>query len=765
MNLDHKTMQPTELKFYREKLRCNFPQIEECFEDYTRDALSRLSNDGVEKYFEGASLVCMIGRGSEPVITYLEKMPSIANKLGEPILEIVSQSIWKMSRSPNGNSIPPFMQCLPEASRRLGAIEQVEKFLKIMFDFMEETTTSIHGFHASHPSPGLPELLKQLPFLLSQLSLEGLKNWIEYGARNYLSHPERQINYFSLQSADSKAMLQRERHGTLFMDNERKLDLYLRSMWQDESYFVPYSALTDQRFDQLRKPIPYYDELGIRIPDVYDDFKTENGCVLGIDRYRVTIAHIAAHRRWTTRIIADNFSPFQRIAIEHLEDSRVEYLMLKENPGLRKHLLLLHPKPIEGSCNTEVESCIRHRLAMLSRAILDDNHGYTNPQILQFVDRFFEVVKKDGGSTKAMADIAILFTARTRLQSDQLPKIRFKNTHVDYRDDNRHMWVYIEENDEAEDFNQQKKDQVEELENEGLPPRHYPEWDYLTSSYKPQWVSLYESIHPAGNVSIIDDILNKHKALAKRLKQLLDQLKPQRFVRVRYQEEGSELDLDIAIRSLIDYKCGSQPDPRINMSHKHDGRDIAVMILLDLSASLKETVDGSGHTILQLSQEAVTLLAWTIDQLGDKYAIAGFHSDTRHNVRYYHIKGYSEKFDDTVKARLASMDAGFSTRMGGAIRHASHYLEAQQAEKKLMLILTDGEPSDIDVDDPQYLINDTKKAVAEISSKGMYSYCISLDRKADDYVQDIFGKGGYTIIDNIEKLPEKLPLIFTALTS
>jgi len=103
------------------------------------------------------------------------------------------------------------------------------------------------------------------------------------------------VDYFSLQSADSKAMLQRERHGTLYMDNERKLDMYLRSMWEDESYFVPYSM----GFDELRKPVPYYDHLGIRVPDVYDDLQG----VSGIDRYRITIAHIAAHRKWTTAII------------------------------------------------------------------------------------------------------------------------------------------------------------------------------------------------------------------------------------------------------------------------------------------------------------------------------------------------------------------------------------------------------------------------------------------------------------------------------
>ncbi len=750
-------MNDTPLHVYRDRLKCSFSQLDDCFDDCIKDALRNLSHDGIEKYLSGASLICMIGRGFEPVLIYLEKMPDIAHRLGEPILEIVSKCVWDMSRTPNGKAIPPFMQCLPEASRRLGTLEQMQYFLDIIFEMMESTTTSVHGIHKTHSSQGFPELLKQIPYLLNQLSLEGLKHWIEYGVRNYNKHPERQKDYFSLQSADSRAVVQRERHGTLFMDNERKLDMYLRSMWRDNSYFIPFSL----GFDEIRKPVPYYDHLGIRVPDVYDDI---NG-VSGLDRYRVTIAHIAAHRKWTTAIIADNFSPFQRLAIEHLEDSRVEYLMLKEYPGLRKYLQALHPTPVEGDCHPEKESCIRHRLAMLSRAILDENHGYKNEFILDFVAQFYTAVEADGASTKVMADIAVSFIARTRLQSDQSPHIRFENTEVDYRDDNRHMWVFIEEGDEEEAFDDNRDVEPEELEVDKLPPRHYPEWDYNTKTFKPDWVSLYESIHPSANAKDIDVILNKHKALAKRLKQILDMLKPQQYVRVRYQEEGSELDLDVAIRSLIDYKCGVQPDPRINMSHRHDGRDIAVMLLLDLSASLNDIPTGSDQSILQLSQEAVSLLAWTIEQLDDKYAIAGFHSDTRHNVRYYHIKGYNEHFDDAVKARLAAMDAGFSTRMGAAIRHAAHYLEAQKADKKLLLILTDGEPSDIDVDDEQYLISDAKKAVDEISSKGMFGYCISLDKKADDYIQDIFGPGGYTVIDNIEKLPEKLPLLFTALTS
>jgi nitric oxide reductase activation protein len=228
-------------------------------------------------------------------------------------------------------------------------------------------------------------------------------------------------------------------------------------------------------------------------------------------------------------------------------------------------------------------------------------------------------------------------------------------------------------------------------------------------------------------------------------------------VRIRYQEEGSELDLDVAIRSLIDFKSGAQPDPRINMSHRTDGRNIAVMLLVDQSESLHQKV-GAGETaqtILELSQEAVALLAWAIDCLGDPLAIAGFHSNTRHEVRYQHIKGFSEGWNDEVKARIAAMDA--------ALRHAGHYLGARKADKRILLVLTDGEPADIDVTDPEHLRADTKKAVEELDAEGITTFCLSLDPNADEYVRDIFGNR-FRVLDRIERLPEQLPMLYLALT-
>ncbi len=741
---------------YRDQLKCSFEQLDDVFGDCMDEAEVILSEQGIKDYLSGASLVCMIGRGFEPVLVYLEEIPQIVTNTDESMINTLAQCVWDLSRTPNGNSILPFLQNIPEAARRLGSAEQVQHYIDVVFDMMKRTTRSIHGHADTFPSDGLPNFLNQSAYLLSQLSIEGIRNWAEYGAKNYPNHPERQKDYFSLQSADSKAIFHRERHGTLFIDNERKLNLYLYGLWRDHELFVPYSL----GFDELRKPKPYYDSLGIRIPDVYDD----RAGITGINRYRATIAHIAAHRSWGEAIWADNFSPFQRISIEIFEDSRVEYLAIQKYPGLQPIFQALHPIPEENGCDREISCCLLHRLAMLSRGLLTANHGYKNEVIVDFIGRFHRIMASEQATIKDMVQLGISYIAKTKEASDSLPNIIFKNTEVDYRDDNRHLWKFIEEGDEEEAFDDKKEFERDEHEVDKLPPRHYHEWDYHTKTYRPDWVSLYETLHYKGDPEKINQILAKHDSLAKRLKKMLELLKPQQMVRIRYQEEGSELDLDVAIRSLIDFKSGHTPDPRINMSHKNDGRDIAVMLLLDLSASLHEIPEGSEQSILELSREAVSLLALTIEQLNDPFAIAGFHSDTRHNVRYLHIKGYSEHWDDTVKSRLSAMEAGYSTRMGAPIRHAAHYLENQSADKKLMLILTDGEPSDIDVDDDRLLIEDTRKAVEELSSKNIYTHCISLDKKADEYIGDIFGKNGYTVIDHIEKLPEKLPQLFMSLT-
>jgi nitric oxide reductase NorD protein len=748
---------PEQLEAWRRQLDCSFAVVQTVLPDCLLEAARVLSPAGLQAYLDAARALGKMGRGPEPMLALLQEWPQVAHSAGEEVLADVTALLHTMQKSPNSGAMAPLLQTLAAVARRLQGPDPMRHYLRIVREVMARTTVSLHGHHATFESPGLPVLLEQAPRLLGVLTVAGLARWADYGVRHYQHHPERQRDYFALQLPDSRAVLQRERHGTLLVDVERQLDLTLRALWQDPAPLHAYAT----GLDEAPAPAPWttFHSPGdsICLPDVYD---TLHG-VSGLDRYRVALAHLAGHRRWSQQLVADNLSPLQRLTIECLEDARIDHLLLRRYPGLRPMLLALHPRPPEGACDPTVVSCLRHRLAMLSRALLEPTHGYTDAALNDCVLAFHALLNSNESNTQAMQALALQHAARTRRQSDQLARVHFENTVVSYRDDNRHLWTFIEVGDEEGDFSEARPP-AEEMP-QGLPPRHYPEWDAASQSYRPDWVSVYEALHPSGDASRIDALLAQHAALARQLQQLLDLLKPQDRVRIRYQEEGSELDLDVAIRSLIDWRAGAQPDPRILMSHRTNDRSIAVLVLLDLSQSLNDTVPGTGQTRLALSQEAVALLAWAIDQLGDPFALAGFHSNTRHDVRYQHILGFGERWGDSAKARLAALQAAYSTRMGAAMRHAAHYLGAQTADKKLLLVLTDGRPSDVDVPDDQALVADTRQAVQELAQQGIHSHCISLDPQADAYVHNIFGHHA-TVVDRVEQLPERLTRLFLSLT-
>jgi len=751
---------PEQLESWRYHLACSFPAVQAVFADCMAEAALVLSPAGMDAYLDGARALGKMGRGPEPVLAMLQEWPQVARIVGETALADVTAVLFAMQKSPNSGAMAPLLQTLAAVARRLQGPDPLRHYLRSVQEVMARTSVSIHGHHTTFASPGLPVLLAQAPHLLRVLTVAGFARWADYGARHYQHHPQRQCEYFSLQLTDSRAVLQRERHGTLLANVENQLSLTLRALWQINVPLCAYATGWGDKTTPAPWTTHHTQDDSICLPDVYDDLAGEYP-IKGIDRYRMALAHMAAHRRWSQSLVADNLSPLQRLTIECLEDARVDHLLLRYYPGLHPLLLALHPRPAEGACDPLVASCLRHRLAMLSRALLDPQHDYQDLALNHCVATFHTLLADDESSTLAMQMLAIQHATRTRRQSDQLGRVYFENTVVGYRDDNRHLWTFIEAGDEEDAFTEPPP--ADKAEEHGLPPRHYPEWDAASQTYRPDWVSVYEALHPSGDASYIDALLHRHAGLARQLQRLLDLLKPQSRVRIRYQEDGSELDLDVALRSLIDWHAGAQPDPRILMSHRTDGRSIAVLVLLDLSQSLNDTVPGTGQTRLALSQEAVALLAWAINRLGDPFALAGFHSNTRHDVRYQHIKGFDEDWGDAPKARLAALKAEYSTRMGAAMRHAAHYLGAQKADKKLLLVLTDGRPSDVDVPDEAALVADTRQAVQELAQQGMHTHCISLDLLADAYVHDIFGHHA-TVVDRIEQLPERLTRLFVNLT-
>jgi nitric oxide reductase NorD protein len=441
------------LAAYRAQLDCRFPHIDEVFEACLRDALSALSPAGVSAYLESGRFLGRMGRGVEPVLVFLEEWPSIARLLGEDALPPLNHTLEVMAKSPNAKAITPFLQTLAAIARRLPAREQMQCYFDLALDLMERTSSSIHGIHKTFASPGLPDFFAQAPNLLNNLAIAGLKNWVDYGIRNYGNHPERQRAYFSLQSADSRAVFQRVRHGTLLLDHERRFDLYLRGLWGDSAQLVPYATGLDPATtaERAAPTLPYYDATGIRLPDVLDD---AHG-VSGIDRYRAILAHIAGHRRWSTPIFADNFSPMQRMAIEFFEDSRIEALVVRQYPGLRRIFLALHPeaggkrlRPGNAPRACAIAwRCSRARCSTPRTAI---RTPICSSSSSAFTRRWHTASRAARKSPRWRWPTSRVPAAR----ATSWPSVHFTDTEVGYRDDNRHLWRFHELSDDEEMFDQ-----------------------------------------------------------------------------------------------------------------------------------------------------------------------------------------------------------------------------------------------------------------------------------------------------------------------
>lgn len=776
------------LEDYEHYLEGFAPEIRDVLEGTFAEAVHVMSPAGLQTYLEGAKSLAGLGRGKDLVISYLQDMPMVAKECGEDIVGDCVTAAMKLSSMTSGEVISLLFSSLPTASRRLGDAELLRGYL-----------TLIHQL-ASTASRGLRPMLNHMDELLSKLTLSGLRRWANFGAQAYRRDFNNLTSYFNLESQDSRAVLQKERRGTLFIDTQRKLNFYLRALWGRDFFLRPTGAdYTDFR--------PYIESRIVHMPDAVDAV----GEVPGLELYRATAAHMAAHLCYTERrISAEQLSPAQMFFIGFMEDARIEYKAIKAFPGLKKLWRAL----LDIHYEDEPEHPTMKVLEQVALMLLDDAVTSDDEDIKNLVERYHQQIEDQQDNNQFSWHMGVelfnLFSARR-----EVPSLRIlERIRIPYRDDNRFVWEFEEFAwDQGVEYMAASQRQVRravsvmEMANEVdcelagddaqeiwtcstamrpyeddltdntktfnemwgkepvSEPFHYQEWDYQVQLHRPDWTTVYERRQAKGDPATIEEILTEYKPIAHRIKQIIDLLTPEGVQRVRNMEDGDEIDINAAIDAMVAIRMGTQPNPRITMRNVLKNRDLAVVVLMDLSESTNELVDGSDKTILQLTREAATLVATAINGIGDPFALHGFSSDGRHDVQYYRFKDFNQHFDDEVKSRLAGMQGGLSTRMGAAMRHAAAHLMKQPERRKLLLIVTDGEPADIDERDPQHLRHDTKKAVEELYSKGVLSYCLTLDTHADSYVKRIFGEGHYTIIDNVQRLPEKLPQLFASLTS
>ena len=430
-------------------LDCSFESVQEVFSLNIEQATEKLSEKSLSEYYKGAEFLSKIGQGDKLSIAFLKTMPWAGEYFGDgSIKKIVDFAYNKICRTPNKPAVEGFLDSFIIVVEHINK-DQLDEYLDLIEYHLSETTFSIHGIHDTHASPSLKAMLGNMRLLLEQLEFNGIYEWINYGLRYFRDHPERQEEYFSLSTADSKAVFQRQRKGLLFSDIERPINLFQRALWKTDFMYAPYSP----DFEKLEHFHPYLEDDVIRLPDIYEELNGVNAC----RRYMALVAHLIAHHQFTTKIVADNVSPQQRFFTEVFEDARVEYLAIQEYPGLKRLWLSLIPIVDEFDCDDTQQSCLRHRAIMLTRALIDDNHPYKNPIILEYVEKFKVLMAKGVSTSSDSLSLGLGYLIKTRSASDALGKIYFKNTEVTYRDDNRSIWLFIEEFDEEDNIFERQK--------------------------------------------------------------------------------------------------------------------------------------------------------------------------------------------------------------------------------------------------------------------------------------------------------------------
>ena len=745
---------------------------------------------GLENYYlNGATSLKSLGRGTDLVVSFIQSAPAVAHELGEDAVREMLAAAIKMYSKTSATVIAAMFSSSPVAAARLGDPELFRGYLHLLDTLLAQAPR------------GVRPMLDHLSTLLGQLTLGGLRRWALWGAQAHKTDFDGQAKYFALESPESIGVLQKERKGTLFIDVQRRISMYLRALWGRDFFMRPTSGDFEQR-EGYRPSIEGYI---IHLPDAYDDLvwqapSGEETRIPGIELYRASAAHAACHQVYTTdQFDSTGLSTLQSALIGLIEDARVETIALKQFPGLRHIWLPLHTAtPASGN---EAASL----MARLAHALLDPDYRDDHPWVAMGRQIFSEQQERLV-STEWSREVGLRLAAEM-LQLGVAYSATTDVPDIPYRDDNRYMWEFEDiradgqviagvttqqirkyvsvmemvnaldvpgAGDDANEiwvlssefFRDEESTSLNQQEGREPPPDpyHYPEWDYQMQLERPEWCTVLEKRAKSGTLETINEIVAKHKPIIGRLKFLIDALQPQGMQRLRKQEDGDEIDLNAAVRAMIEMRMGEQPDPRIMMRNVRNVRDLSVLLLIDLSESTNDPVLGSDSTVLQLAREATVLLADALDKIGDPFAIHGFDSNGRHDVEYFRYKDFGASYNDQAKSRLAGMSGQLSTRMGAAIRHAGSILKRQPSNKKLLLVITDGEPADNDVRDPQYLRYDARKAVEDLTQAGIAPYCLSLDPRADQYVSRIFGAKNYVVLDHVQRLPEKLPILYMGLT-
>jgi hypothetical protein len=317
----------------------------------------------------------------------------------------------------------------------------------------------------------------------------------------------------------------------------------------------------------------------------------------------------------------------------------------------------------------------------------------------------------------------------------------------------------------------------EQMIEEGEVAYNYDEWDRELTDHRLGWCRVIEKRVKHGDRNFVEQTRERHKGVISSIRYQFQLMKPEDLQRATNELDGEEFDLNAVIDYVIDRRAarvgaGHQSE-RLYTKRLRRRRDVAVSFLLDQSSSTARTIGRHplqpytrpGRRIIEIEKEGLVLMSEALEAVGDTYSINGFTSEGRRNVKFYVVKDFDEKYSDEVKQRIGGINFQNNTRLGAAIRHATAKLAKQEARTRLLIVLSDGRPYDHDYGDARYAREDTREALRQAKNQGITPFCITIDRESEAELRDLYGEIGYTIIDDVLSLPERMPGIYRRLTT
>ncbi len=618
---------------------------------------------------------------------------------------------------------------------------------------------------AGEAVPGLePALASHLGFVLDSLDIGALRRWILTGMRLYPNHADKLAAFFRLEDPAAAQAMVTESRGTSFERARNALQLYAAGFGLRD---LSLSARRQRKLNAL--PLrPVISEGTLLLPDHYLAW---DGAARG-NIYRAAVAHTLAHLQHSPRHQpAGKKKPLLLAVLSLIEDARVERLAIRRYPGLRSLWGCFHVASGEKN-----ELSFASLAARLARALHDPGYEDPNHWVNKGRDLFEAEATQGLDDPERFAEVGkILGNDLGQMRVRFVPELYV--VQPAYRDDNSFLWQF--DNDAPPDTPPEESlsrssVQIDPTDGDADSAIHvapvapeagqryeYPEYDYREDLLHDAWAVVLDRSGRDADMAVgtgRQRNLSRGVSLDTRARTL------DRAIRLRRQQEGESLDLNAAVESRISWRAGVTPDPRIFQRPGKRRRHASILLLVDLSESTNDRVRGF-TSVLDVEKQAADLLAQSIDTDYDRLAIAGFHSDGREKVHYLRLKEFDEPYNEPQRQLLLRQQGSLSTRMGAALRHAGTRLLREISEKRILLLVTDGEPSDIDVTDREYLVEDARFAVHSLNTKGITVFCLTLDRAGGSYMKRIFGDGNYLIVDNALSLPAQLSRALTRIAA